>query len=298
MDHSLSTFLCGCAPFHDLVFFAKSLDELDGADEPNSTFLFIDGDKTARFTTSMAWPAIAMATLKLASQGRVVCAIGAAGELWEGTPINASHVHGDIGIGNGSWRSMGVIGNDVYACGMDRVVARRTGTLQWSHLSAPPAIDDKLIVGFESIDGFSTKDIYAVGWQGEIWQRKGARWRQIDSPVSANLNAVCCSEAGVVYAVGDGGVMLKGRDDHWTVLDTGLTENLQDVRDFDGKVYVVTDFDILELANERLQPVAALVGVDDAPDTCLHLLKSADGLVSLGQKDVFKLYAGKWTRVV
>jgi hypothetical protein len=72
----------------------------------------------------------------------------------------------------------------------------------------------------------------------------------------------------------------------------------RNVRDFDGKVYVVTDFAILELVNERLQPVAALATHDDAPNTCLHLLQAADGLVSLGPKDLFKLHQGTWTRVV
>jgi hypothetical protein len=58
--HNLSTFLNGCAPFQDLIFFAKSLDELEDAEEANSTFLFIDGDKTARFTASVpdGWTSI------------------------------------------------------------------------------------------------------------------------------------------------------------------------------------------------------------------------------------------------
>ena len=39
--------------------------------------------------------------------------------------------------------------------------------------------------------------------------------------------------------------------------------------------------------------------VDDAPATCLHLLEAADGLVSLGQKDVFlKPASGRWRRLV
>jgi hypothetical protein len=297
MDHSLSTFLSGCARYHDFIFFAKSLDELEEADETNSTFLMIDGATTGRFGESTGWPALSMAVTKV-NDRLVVCAIGPNGELWEGVPADGSSATGDIGIGELSWRSLAVIDNEVYACGMGRGAAIRTGPFKWKDISAPQPKDDKLIVGLESIDGFSAKDLYAVGWQGEIWQRKNNRWRCIDSPVSATLNAVCCAEDGVVYAVGDSGVMLKGRDDQWTVLDTGFTDNLQDVRDFDGKVYVVTDFEILELASDRLQPVAALAGVEDAPDTCLHLLKAADGLVSLGQKDLFTLHAGKWTRVV
>ncbi len=298
MDHTLSTFLSGCAPFHNVIIFAKSLDAMEADDQPNSTFFLLHEQNLTKFPTSMGWAAQSMVTVKPDGQQRVICAIGPNGELWEGAPANASHATGDIGIGDTSWRSLAVIEGQIYACGMGRVAAVRTGPLQWRDLSATPPEDDKLIVGFESIDGFSAKDFYAVGWQGEIWQRKLNRWRQIDSPVSANLNAVCCAEDDVVYAVGDGGVMLKGRDDQWTVIDTGLTDNLQDVRDFDGKVYVVTDFDILELANDTLQPVPALTDADDAPETCLHLLRAADGLVSLGQKDVFKLHDGKWSRVV
>jgi hypothetical protein len=297
MNHSLSTFLSGCARYHDFIFFAKSLDEMDETDETNSTFLMIDENTTMRFGQSTGWSALSMSVIKV-SDKLVVCAIGPNGELWEGAPADGSSVTGDIGIGEFSWRSLVVIDNEVYACGMGRSTAVRTSPLKWKDISAPQPKDDKLIVGFESIDGFSAKDLYAVGWQGEIWQRKSNRWRQIDSPVSTTLNAVCCAEDGVVYVVGDSGVMLKGRDDQWIVLDTGLTDNLQDVRDFDGNVYVVTDFEILELANEQLQPVAALANIDDAPDTCLHLLKAADGLVSLGQKDLFKLHLGKWTRVV
>lgn len=296
MDHALSTFLSGAARYHDFIFFAKSLDELEDDDTANSTFLFIDGDKTARFGDPMGWPALGMAVVKEGDR-LVVCAIGPNGELWEGHPADGSSRSGDIGIGEHAWRSMALIDGEIYACGMDRTAAVRTGPLKWKALNAPAAKDDKLIIGFESIDGFSAKDLYAVGWQGEIWQRKGTKWRQIDSPVSATLSAVCCAEDGVVYAVGANGVMLKGRDDTWTEIDTGLEDNLQDVRDFEGKVYVVTDFDIFVLKDDTLEPVD--LPDDEETGTCLHLLKAADGLVSLGQKDVFKLQAGgQWQRVV
>ena len=298
MDHSLSTFLSGCAPFHNVIFFAKSLDEMEDNEQPNSTFFLLHDKNLTKFPHAMPWPAISMATVKPDAGQRAVCAIGPNGELWEGAPVNASHIAGDIGVGDNSWRALAVVEGEVFACGMDRCVAMRTGPLKWRDIGAPPAKDDKLIIGFESIDGFSTTDLYAVGWQGEIWQRKSNRWRQIDSPISSNLNAVCCAEDGMVYAVGDGGVMLRGRDDNWSEIASGLTDNLQDVRDFGGTVYVTTDFAILELAGNTLKAVTAFADPDDLPDTCLHLLKAVDGLVSLGQKDVFKLFGGKWQRVV
>jgi hypothetical protein len=297
MDHSISTFLSGCARYHDFIFFAKSLDEVaENDDQPNSTFLMIDGATTGQFGEPVGWAALAMAVVKV-NDRLVVCAIGPNGELWEGMPSDGSSVTGDIGIGELSWRSMAAIDGDIYACGMGRTAALRIGPLQWKDISAPKPKDTNQVLGFEDIDGFSAKDLYAVGWQGEIWQRKGSKWRQVDSPVSANLNAVCCADDGMVYVVGDNGVMLKGRDDTWREIATGLTEPLQDVRDFGGKVYVVTDFDIYELADDTLQEVT-LAGGDDEPGTCLHLLRGDDGLISLGLKDVLKLHGGTWQRVV
>lgn len=56
----------------------------------------------------------------------------------------------------------------IYACGMDRTVAVRTGPLTWKDLSAPPATGAEQVVGFESFDGYSAKDLYAVGWQRDL----------------------------------------------------------------------------------------------------------------------------------
>jgi hypothetical protein len=296
MDHSLSTFLSGCARYHDFIFFAKSLDELaERDDQANSTFLMIDGATTARVGEFVGWTALAMAVIKV--DGRlVVCALGPNGELWECTPADGKSVTGELGIGELSWRSMTAIGGEVYACGMGRTVAVRTGPLRWRDLGAPSPEATDAIIGFEDLDGYSADELYAVGWQGEIWQRKGPRWRRLGSPVSTTLNAVCCAEDGVVYAVGDGGVMVAGRDDAWRALATGVSENLQDVRDFGGAVYVVSDFALYELADGRLREVG-LAG-DDEVGTCLHLLKGDDGLISLGLKDVIKLHDGRWQRVV
>jgi hypothetical protein len=297
VDHSLSTFLSGCAPFHDVVLFSKSLDEMDDADQPNATFFMFNRGALSRFAGSAAWPAVSMATLKPGDGQRVLVAIGPNGEAWEGLTSNATHTAGRIGISEQSWRSLAAIQGEIYACGMGRVAALRTGPHQWRDISAPSPAKDKRILGFEDIDGFSSADLYAVGWHGEIWHRKSGKWRQVDSPVSANLNAVCCAGDGVAYAVGDGGVMLRGRNDEWEAIESGRPENLQDVRDHERQVYVTTDFEILQLTEDGLVPVTAFSDPDDAPDTCLHLAKAADGLVSIGPKDLFSLSGGTWRRV-
>jgi hypothetical protein len=291
VDHSLSTFLSGCAPFGDLVFFAKSLDELTEAGTENSTFLFFDAGKTARLGESVGWPAISMATLKPEGGDRLVWALGPQGQLWECAPSSGADRTGQIGVGSHAWRALAVVSGQLYACGMDRMVAERTSAGAWRALGAPGGTEGEGVVGFEALDGFSPDDLYAVGWRGELWHRQRQRWRRLPSPTTANLNAVCCAEDGVVYAAGDGGVLLAGRDDRWRQVPTGVTEDLRDVRDAGGRVYVASDFSVRELTPNGLRSLAAQ---GDPPHSCLRLLKTADGLVSLGPRDLVQLSEGKW----
>lgn len=294
MDHSLSTFLCGCARYRDFVFFAKSLDELAKDDVANSTFLFVDGERTARFGEPVGWTALSMAVIK--EEGRlVVCALGPNGELWEGMPADGASTTGTIGRGGFAWRRMATIGGQVLACGMGRTVALRTGALTWTDIGPPPPKGDRRVLGFEGIDGTSPNDLYAVGWGGELWRRRKGRWRQLESPVSTNLNAVCCAENGIVYIVGDEGTMFFGTDAAWRIVDTRGIGNIQDVRDFAGRVFVATDSSLHELIQGELRPVPELA---DGAVTCLHLQRGDDGLVSIGPKNLLVLDNGAWKTLV
>jgi hypothetical protein len=182
---------------------------------------------------------------------------------------------------------------------MGRSVLRRKNAGIWNEIGPGTSQDDDgLVVGFEDIAGFSRDEIYAVGWRGEIWQLKKRAWRRLDSPVSANLNAVCCAVDGRVYIAGDDGTMLRGRDDLWEVLETGRTDNLMDVASQDGTIYVSTDFEILKLDNESLVAEDAFADAADLPGTCLHLLPGEGVLISMGPKDLFRLYGGVWERLV
>jgi hypothetical protein len=80
------------------------------------------------------------------------------------------------------------------------------------------------IAGFNSIDGFSESDMYAVGWGGEIWHYNGRRWKKLDSATNLKLERVICGKDGKVYGVGQAGVVLKGRDAAWEVLKNEETE--------------------------------------------------------------------------
>src|SRR4029077_7350875 len=185
-------------------------------------------------------------------------------------------------------RAVNSISDDIYLCSMGRLVLRRQGPDKWIDAAPKAQLPPDAVIGFEDIAGFSDQEFYAVGWQGEIWWRDKGRWRQGDSPVSANLNAIACAPDGNAYVVGDGGVMLRGRRDEWHVLDTGRGENLMDVESHNQQIYVVTDFRILLLDNDTLVNDENFGDDEDRPVTCLHLLKGSDAIFSMGPKDLFR----------
>jgi photosystem II stability/assembly factor-like uncharacterized protein len=77
----------------------------------------------------------------------------------------------------------------VFACGMKRQVYKRVDKRKWQDISAPGAEVEEP-VGFEAIDGYSDKEVYAVGWSGEIFQYDGAKWAKRESPTSLILSSV------------------------------------------------------------------------------------------------------------
>lgn len=299
MNHDGSTFTCGCTASFEMIFFAKELDELVEQDIENSSFLVMFQSDWYKYQFSGAWSAIAMATIKPSDQNRIVVAVSPGGAYWEVEPESLREVHGGIKEAQDSLRSMVVVGDVIYACGMGRTVLRRKAAGVWEEIGPGTSPeDDGLVVGFEDLAGFSFDEMYAVGWRGEIWQRTMGKWRQIDSPVSANLNAVYCTPNGKVYIVGDSGVMLCGSNDVWEVLETDRTDNLMGVAFYDNTVYVTTDFEILKLEGNSLVAEDAFADTDDFPETCLHLLPAKDGLISMGTKDLFRLHETDWKRLV
>lgn len=299
MNHDGSTFECGCAATWEAIFCAKTVDKFIEQDRENSSFFVMFKTDWFKYQFAAGWMAIAMATIKPAGQQRTVVAVSPGGLYFEVEPQSRQEVNGTIKKATGSLRSLAALEDRIYACGMARSVLQRNGPGAWDEIGpGTTKNDDGLVVGFEDLDGFSAADMYAVGWAGEIWQRRKGKWRRLDSPVSANLNAVCCAPDDKVYIVGDGGVMLRGRNNVWEVLDTEGIGNLMDVAYHGDTVYAVTDFQILKLDGDALVPEEAFADEDDVPATCLHLLAAPDGLASMGTKDLFRLRDGVWERLV
>ena len=181
---------------------------------------------------------------------------------------------------------------------MGRVVLHRNSTGDWSGIGPGTTDADKgKVVGFEDMCGFSSDEMVAVGWGGEIWVYEAGQWSQKESPTTGNLNAVHCADDGNVYIVGDKGVMIRGRGDDWEMVETARKENLTDVVLHKETLFVSTDFHLLKMGEDGLEPETEFAD-DRPPATCHALYVAQDGLVSIGTKDLTRRVDGSWERIV
>lgn len=79
--------------------------------------------------------------------------------------------------------------------------------------------------------------LFVAGRAGSLLQYDGRKWAHEKVPTHVDLNGLCVT--GVVYAVGDDGVIVRGVPGHWELLATG-TEDLQDVVELGGAIHVAS----------------------------------------------------------
>ena len=226
------------------------------------------------------------------------------GETGQITCIGSGDIH-DEQVGSdksspadrGPMRGIRTIGEQVYAVGMNRQVYRRNIVGGWSCIDdgARPPKNSDIVVGFEATDGFDEKEIYSVGWDGEIWQYDGKIWSNKISPTNLILVDVCCAGDGTVYACGRVGTLIKGRRDKWESIDQpSFTDDIWNLVWFRDKLYLST-FDCIYTYEDD-----SLIKVNfgnDPPETCFHLSVRDGVLCSIGAKDVM-IYDGKtWSRI-
>ncbi len=134
-----------------------------------------------------------------------------------------------------------------WAVGRRRGVFKRINTDDWISIdnglkesSASPKARD---IGFLGIDGFNSKDIYAVGGKGDIWHYDGDLWTQCGFPTNDKLTAVCCAKDDFVYVAANR-KLWKGRLNQWeSVHDLDLAENIDDLCWFDNKLWGCGQYD-------------------------------------------------------
>ena len=181
---------------------------------------------------------------------------------------------------------------------MGREVYRRDTANSWVMFG--PGDDgepENFVCGFEAIDGFSGKDIYAAGWEGEVWHYDGRSWSPRDTPTTLAFHCLRCADDGQVYAVGQRGLILRGRGHRWELVPHEATEDdLWGCEWFQDRLFVATTHVLYELRGDDLVPVDH--GEVPPPATCYHL-SAADGVMwSIGAEDVLQLDQNGWSLII
>lgn len=169
------------------------------------------------------------------SSGSDVWAVGSVGQLlhYDGTawsrspgPV-AQTLYGIWGTGPG----------DIYAAGASPTPTTPGTILHYDGSAWTAVVSAGLGTGsFESVwtDRTDSQLVYACGAAGLLVRYNGATWDAIPSPTSANLHAIWGTPDHTLFAVGDGGAILRIRyalETSWTQLaDIPTTESLLAIR--------------------------------------------------------------------
>lgn len=296
-------FISGYAPFSDMIYCAQmeadTKAQIPEGEFPFSFHLFDEG-KFGEYGISFNWAPIAVASIKPVEKKRVVIAVGTNGRFYEMWPATADQQTGVLPGSRFIATNLAVVNETIYAVGMGRAIARWDGPMTWTRLDPEIAKEGDGAIGFNDLVGFTSDEIYTVGWGGEIFKTDGKDWQKIKSPVSRPLRAACIGADQKVYAVGYDGTMVCGRDTSWSVVKTGLSDTLLDVVAFKNEILVATAFNVFILGPDGLSKMTNFEDPQDTPASCVGLCATADGsgVFWLGGQDLFLLTDSTWNRVL
>jgi hypothetical protein len=195
-----------------------------------------------------------------------------------------------------------LVGGHIYAVGMARQVYRRTldsgavhGT--WSLISrdilAEPA--DLRPVALAAITGFSDDELYAGGWNGELFSFNGTFWREVVLPTNLDLHALACEPTGRIVGVGQHGLVLYGRADRWAVFESvEVEDDFWSCVHFAGHTWLASERMVYRF-DDNLVPVSI---ADDPDITAGQLTTDGKRLWSIGADHVFWTEDGRvWSQL-
>ena len=276
------------------------IDELADAGDMSSQIMkwVAKGGKWSQF--SLDWSAV---RIWVTSDPLELSVLGPDGEVLIGSPSGDKREFADDTVhgprGRGPLRDLRQIGHHLYAVGMSRQVYRREAVDVWRHRDdgAVLPLGSKSVSGFNSIDGLTEEDLYAVGFAGEIWRCLKGVWHQVESPTNVVLNRVRAIRENLAYACGQEGVLLRGSGDAWEQIDHGATDDdFWDIEWYAGQLYVAYEDGLFLLARgEELEAVD--FGISGTI-TCRHLHANDGVLLSSGPKSVLWTSDGtKWNDI-
>ncbi len=194
--------------------------------------------------------------------------------------------------------SMRHLDDRLFVCGIQDIVYRRSGG-QWERIDASIFQPTREVAdrGLAGIDGFSDKDVYAVGLHGAILHWNGDSWTALDSPVKTSLRCVKCSSDGYVYVGGSGGVLLRGNAAGWTNLTNRTVANgsFERMAEFGGKLYVAGIDKLIRTEGPTIEEVYVPL---EGPKSFYALDATETQLWCVGDQSILKFDGRTWERHV
>jgi len=284
-----SIFIDGAARFRDLIYLIAKDRRLVEEEVEHSRFIAFYQLKFAHMG-DRNWNAVAICVAKKPVEKMV--AVGEDGDVF--TYVGGTVTDEVIEPRPVVLRGIGVVDGLSVACGMKRQVYRRVGENSWVAMHAPAPTPGEN-AGFEAIAGFNGDEIYAVGWNGEIWQWNGSNWMNRPSPTNLILTGVCCGGDEAVYICGQHATLIRGRRDTWEVVELeDIIDDFWDVCWFNDRLYLSTMTMLYSFTDGSLAPVN--FGAD-RPGTCYRLTEAEGVLWSIGSDDVFSFDGTQWMRI-
>ncbi|MBN6151683.1 hypothetical protein JR065_15160 [Xanthomonas sp. AmX2] len=225
--------------------------------------------------------------------------LGKRGEVVEITQgENSSELIADAGTGGkklGHMNKITVIDGELYACGYNRQVYRRSNGI-WAHMDQGLLYTGKKDgISLESMAGHSRSDIHAVGSAGEIWFFDGSLWRRCDSPTNVDLNEVGTFDQDKYIACGEDGVVLVGSKDCWKVIRNDEIEELWGAVSFKDVLYVAGFDGIGVIEDDRVKKLA-IPGVKKVEG--YRLRTCGNYLWSIGNDQILRFDGAHWEEII
>lgn len=294
----LYSFVFGAVRYKDLAYLVLANDEMSEQKIPHSIVIewdngvWNDGGQLPWRTAGVAVAVKPLEQLVALGEFGSVLLLGSGDrheeQVWQRDSSPADR---------GPMRGVRTIGESVYAVGMDRQIYQRQASGAWRSFDADlrPPPESEVVVGLEAIDGFDEQEMYAVGWEGEIWWFDAGTWTNVASPTNLVLTDVCCGGDGVVYACGQAGMVLRGRESRWEMVGQEVVrDDLWNSAWFDGHMYFASLDALYMLDGDDLEIVDPDV---EGVETYHHLSTRDDVLWSVGAKDVVAYDGMNWSRI-
>lgn len=270
------------------IYFMTNHQESTEKEIPN-TQLFILSNNADWFSHNVLWEGVGVTAFS--HPVRTCIMLGRDGNVLVGTPSGFSEEVIDCGgyspLSRGPLRNIKNINGSIFAVGMGRQIYQRRSTNDWIRFDKgiPESVDLFQVTGLNSIGGVDADDLYAVGWEGEIWHYEDNIWKKVDSPTNVALFDVLAVSQTEIYMCGQYGTIFKGFGNRWQVIEyEGPRLNFRSMAWFKNRLYLADGHSLRVLSDGKLELVDFGIG-QAVPSSYLH---ENDGLLlSLAGKELF-----------